>query len=264
MLNIFNKEFFSFDVAFKKDIVDNVPVTLASLNILVDPQAFDLKHYRKVPFASFAVTQWNDTKDISTIDTQCLVDRYFTNAVYSQYSKYEDSGYEEMLTNFPDNKAHTLIFNDPNRSRFANTNYINKVLLVIAIPIKGIIAPIRKSSQYKLYNGSFISCKMFKWQEQYYNKLVYLLVDMRSSFSFQEYVQTSDSEVGIMHNYYFTLQPKSYDDYTVKMQRIDSVVPYEGRDDLFSKSDRNLFYLMDIPSEIINRKDSISVQIKSD
>lgn len=259
MLRVFNPEFFSFDVKSNNDTKNNITDIL--INALVEPKYFDLKQYKKTPFGTFSVALRGHSiyDKIKDNKPEEILEKYFFNATFTQYSRYTDSDFDIILSRFDDPRAHTLIFNDDTRARGQESDPLNKMILLIAMPIKGIVAPVRKSTNFKLYNGVFISCKLFPWHCQYFNKLVYYLVDMTTSFSFQEFVPTG-TDIGIMHTYYFSLDMNK----EITMQKLTSLVPYNGRENLFSKPEKNLFFLSDIPEDIINRQTSISVPISSE
>lgn len=277
MLRIFNDEFFSFNIITIDNTNENIVHQL--MNVMVDPRSFELKQYKKTPFATFSTSmntrEFSREQVIITEETRKTgsapsVPRYFLDTSFNQYSKYTDDTYDTILSKFDDACSHTLIFDTTHRNYTADEAkervihdderklaYLDKILLLIAMPIKGIVAPVKKSPNFKLYNGAFITCKLFPWNGSYYNKLVYYFVDMNTCFSFQEFVQTDNPEFGVMHNYYFSLNS----DMEISMQKITSIIPYHNRENWFIKPEKNLFFLSDIPSDIINKQASISVPL---
>lgn len=240
MVSIINPEFFRFYTE-KSKTGEN-----ALLNIFTDPKNIDLPQYKKDPFASFIVPGLNSNSDDEVI-----------NAVHdlelNQYSMYVDSEYDDITQEYgSDNRYHTLIFS-PSKS------ITNKNIILAAIPCNGIVQPIPKSNNFKLYNASLIVMKNrpFKWNGEYYDKLIYLLIDLTTLFSFNEYVFTDNTsefdyrkirrhEIGL-------ILYQSSNKHCTNYRYDEYALPCENRDDrkeFYEYSKKSMFYLSDIPKGI--------------
>ena len=273
MIFINNKDFFGYDI--------EVSGSLVSINLMVEPQDFDLKSYRKTPFASIIIDNEKLAVEIERYDKKDrrkaingTLELYCGAIAFNQYSLYTDEEYELYTSRFKDRRFHTLIyFFDSNVTYSEKAARYNKTILIGAYPLQGMISPIPKSVHYKLYNGCLISCKPFKWhsinkyieptdegKDTIYNKLVYLLVEIKSVFRFDEFIRTSNDEIGVMKNYtWYRSMDYREDSRYPKTNIID--IPYNEAEDLFSKMDKNLFQLSDVPKDIMTKSDRISVKI---
>ena len=247
MLKIFNHEFFGFDWLYGND-------DLLSINITVDPQEFDLKRYTRSPFSSIVVNNKHHKME-SQERERCidLIKGYFSDNNTLQYNLYSDDEYEKMTSLFDSNRRfHTMIYTHGEKP----DDETNRVVMIGAFPVKGIISPIRNSNNFKLYNGCFINCKPFQWNGEFYNKLVYVLVDIYSQFNFQEFIVTDNDDYGLLIDHRFYID---YDNivYTPEISHI----PYNGRQELFTKPSKNIFYLSDVPKDILLNGDILSVKM---
>ena len=252
MLKIMNEEFFGFDGV----IGDN---NLVSINITVDPQNFELKSYRRSPFSSIIIDRGyeyltgtcGDADDRKRLIRD--ISRMFSGNDTLQYNLYSDDEYEKITSSFDtERRFHTMLYTHGAKPD-AETD---RIIMIGAFPVKGIISPITKSNNYKLYNGCFINCKPFHWNGEYYNKLVYVLVEINSHFNFQEFVKTDHDEYGVLIDHRF------YIDYDTIVHTPEiSHIPYRGREELFSKPPKNIFYLSDVPKDIMSSRDRISVKL---
>ena len=257
MIQIINDRFFSFDIETSENLV--------SVNLMIDPQDFELKSYKKSPFASIIIENEELVKEIEDKRMKNLlsheyilttITEYFTHYYYWQYNLYSDSEYDMYTNKFDNRRFHTMIYYF---DRTMDVLEESKAMIIAAVPIKGIAAPITKSYHYKLYNGCLISCKPFKWNEtdMFYNKIMYILVDIKSMFSFQEFIRTQDEKIGIMNDYiwYNTSSNNPYCNMTT------TTLQYEGKEDLFEKPMKNIFYLSDVPKDIMTKRETISVKM---
>ena len=254
MMTLVNTDFFGFDVAVAEDLV--------SINILVDPQDFDLKSYKKTPFVSIIIeskTIANEFKlyGLTRDRIISIVDQYFKNHYFHQYNLYTNNEYEIYTSKFVNRKFHTMVY-------FFETNqlqYIEKYtrsVVIAAIPLKGMITPIPKSIHYKMYNGCLISCKPFKGEDgDFYSKLLYVLVDIRSIFSFQEFIKLDTDKYGLMTDYQFYTSLNS----AAVCVRYNAQIAYEYAKDLFEKPQKNIFHLSDVPRDITIKRDTLSVKM---
>lgn len=248
---------------------------------------FDLKLRKKTPFASVLfnidrkdidLDKYKDNLDIQDIGPDDRIE--FFNIIkswdFERCSVYDPNNtYDQYVDLFTSGITNGKVTRHPISSLLYTTNIdntmydkkaadINQLVAILAIPLKGILAPIKKSSDYKLYNASFIPCKTFKWNDDVYNKLVYLMVDISTYFSFQEYVKCEDSNENndrySMINHVF-----HYDGNSIIEKHFVSIVPHRDREHLFIPNpSKNLFSLSDIPEDVIIKGNSISVELKSE
>jgi hypothetical protein len=184
-----------------------------------------------------------------------FLNTYLRKYSFRQYNLYNDSEYELYTDKFENRRFHTMIYYI---DKELENDKSSKSILIGAIPLKGIATPITKSYHYKLYNGCLISCKPFKWSDnEFYNKVIYFLVDVKSMFSFQEFIRTQDDDIGIMIDHIW------YSSENIGLHyHLNSInLRYEGREDLFEKPMKNIFYLSDVPKDIMTKKETISVKI---
>ena len=273
MVFLKNPDMFGFDVRVEGDY--------ASINIMVDPQNFELRTYKRVPFASLMIKNKEIAEELKTYesfpnehheDITAVIESAFQGNKTYQYNLYstdEDDEYD-MLTShrFSYRKFHTMLYYTEAEPLKDDEIYRERTIMIGGFPVRGIITPIQRSQEFYLYNACFVSTKPFKYygddQSQYYNKVVYVLVDIRSAFSFHEYDWMDNEEIGLMYNHMYTLL-YSGDTRTqmIEEHAIRSEVPYHGRNDLFSKPEKNLFFLSDVPKDIMTKRDSLSVKIGS-
>lgn len=295
MIQIMYPQFFTFHIESVYE--DGYYYNL--INIMTEPQNFELPQYRKTPFMSIVIknkSNWSKDFDMKDNAPGCLDNRNKMEAIVdllrSQYTNincyscYKDPEYDTLTSKFdPSNKFHTMIFTN-NAKKSTNTNYV-----VIGIPCKGVVQQITKSPLYKLYNGSMIvmTNTPFKFRNELYNKLVYLLVDITSSFSFSEYIYTDSEEdirKVITHN--LAINPNFYlhdttacdlniyldnsgisrinnkNNMEVFYYTISSLIPCEertDRQDFFIYSGKSMFHLSDIPESIKQNKGNIAVKL---
>ena len=93
----------------------------------------------------------------------------------------------------------------------------------------------------------------------YYDKIVYILSDIKTKFEFHEYLQISET-LGYVNDYIYT--PELCDD-TLEIVRRNSErkIPVNGREYLFQKPDKNMFQLSDIPNDIMMHKHNLMKKI---
>ena len=274
MLLLKNPDMFGFDLRVENDY--------ASINIMVDPQNFELRTYKRTPFASLMIKNKDIAEELKSYEafpnehhediTKVIESAFQGNRMYQYnlYSTDEDDEYDTLTSSviFPYRKYHTMLYYTEAEHLKEDDIYKERTIMIGGFPVRGIITPIKRSNEFYLYNACFVSTKPFKYYEdewnQYYNKVVYVLVDIRSTFSFHEYDWMANAEIGMMYNHIYTL--KYGDDaktQTIEENAIRSEVPYHGRNDLFSKPEKNLFFLSDVPKDIMTKRDTLSVKIGS-
>ena len=254
MMTLLNTEYFGFDAAVVDDLV--------SINALVDPQDFDLKSYKKTPFASIMIKSDILADEIKLYGVTRdrileILDVCFNSHYFEQYNLYTDNEYETYTSKFADRKFHTMLY-------FFDVDQLNhdvkdsRSVVIAALPLKGMITPMPKSIHYRMYNGCLISCKPFKGEDgDFFSKLLYVLVEIRSFFSFQEFVRFDTDKYGMMLNYQFYASINS----AATVDRYDTMIPYEYAKDLFEKPQKNIFQLSDVPRDITIKRDTLSVKI---
>lgn len=269
MLKILNLEFFRFETEtiFKKD--ENYYYTL--VNIFTDPKDFELPQYRRIPFASIVIKTIDG--DIKNTDENKIID-ILQKSNFKQHSMYiADSDYEKLTSLFKDdNKYHTLIFEQIIKNI---ENYPEKILLIGAIPCSGILRQIKKSEYYNLYNASLIVLKQrpFKWNSAFYDKLLYVLVDINAYFSFSEFVFTdSENDIRLLNTHHFALNTVLDETIQISINKIDiiynkisSVVlckNSEERQELFEYYGKGMFCLSDIPENLSKKGGMMSAKLR--
>ena len=282
MIKIENTALFGFDFA-------TVNGRYSLINITVDPEVVELKNYRRTPFASIII----DSKDVAlqlkkiskpdgTNDNPLVIKRQvidliipvLENSALATYNSYIDDKYDDLRILFPDMNFHTVILYVKGN---APVNDYDKSILIGGYPIRGFVSPINKSPDYSLLNGAFISTKLFSmknivleiepWMKGvytdddflYYDKIVYILSDIKTKFEFHEYLQISET-MGYVNDYIYT--PELCDD-TLEIVRRNSErkIPVNGREYLFQKPDKNMFQLSDIPNDIMMHKHNLMKKI---
>jgi len=265
MIQVINKEFFTLRSNTQTWFDDNEkPYVYTLFNVMAEPQCIDLKKAKKTPFTSI-ITKSTSAKYVSDGKAFALLQ----NNEFRKVSLYEDDEYLKyanifsLSTNdvFEKDPLHNLLYvNDRLVELTTPITKPKQVMALIAMPVHGIVAPIKKSANFNLYNAAFISCKPFQWNGECYNKLVYLMVDIVSFFSFQEYLKIDAGRTGLVFNHNFGLN----DEGKIQMQTNVFEVPCEGRDHMFTPNpDKNLFFLSDIPSDVIVNSNAISAEMKS-
>ena len=274
MIGVINKDFFTMrrhTVTLKHSKTEsNNFITL--VNLYTDPKMAELNKYEKKAFMSFVFKSKENPEKYSESQIYDIME----SSEINQLSMYTDSRYEEIKEIFPtDIRYPTIIFE-------ATKEYTAKNLCLLALPIKGIVPVIKKSEMYKLYNGSLVVCKLFKYQSthdaevEFFNKLIYILVDIKTAFMFTEYITTKDEMFGVMKSYNFLLTPKdikhdsenSNENFSVKisLKQERSLVPYLNRQEEFftpTQKQPNIFKLSDIPSDIYVKHNSIIKELSS-
>ena len=282
MIKIENTALFGFDFA-------TVNGRYSLINITVDPEVVELKNYRRTPFASIII----DSEDVAlqlkkiskpdgTNNNPLVIKRQVVdliipvleNSALATYNSYIDAKYDDLRNLFPDMNFHTVILYVKGN---APVNDYDKSILIGGYPIRGFVSPINKSPDYSLLNGAFISTKLFSmknivleiepWMKGvytdddflYYDKIVYILSDIKTKFEFHEYLQISET-LGYVNDYIYT--PELCDD-TLEIVRRNSErkIPVNGREYLFQKPDKNMFQLSDIPNDIMMHKHNLMKKI---
>ena len=250
MLNVINTDFFTmrkYTVPLNQKSSDGDRfITL--VNLYTDPKMAEFSKYEKKAFFSFVFKSKTNPSDLSESEIYEMMKESEVNKL----SMYTDERYEEIKEMFPsDIRYPTMIFEKTDEYKANN-------ICVLAIPVKGIVPVIKKSDNYKLYNGSLVICRLFKYQlnpdkpAEYYNKLIYIVVDVTTSFSFSEYRTTKDDNFyGCMMNYAVSLVPRN-NDVELVLKHESILVPYKDREEFFAPTQKqpNIFKLSDIPSDI--------------
>ena len=253
MFRILNEEFFGYDSELSENLL--------SINIMIDPQKFDLKTYKRAPFASVIVKLTDD--ELQKVTSYGMTRDYLSGLLESinndriyQYNLYRDKEYDTLSNKFGDRLFHTMIyFIDMTE----NKDPVNDPVIVVAgIPVKGMIAQIQKSNYHNVYNGALIQCKPFPFNDEYYNKILYFLVNIKCNFSFQEFKAEEDCEMGMMLDHQFSFSfitlynPEGrWSSGELHENTEYCSIPIKGREDLFSKPMKNIFYLTDVPKDIM-------------
>lgn len=259
MIHIVNPEFFTLNI---ESVLNEGGSYSNLINIFTDPKNFDLPQYRKTPFASIVL---DDNISYEKIEEKEIIET-LGRASTVQYSCYTDKEYDELSNKFdPINRFHTLIFNN---TKSIKNKQGDPNIVIMAIPCNGIIQPIVKSNMYKLYNGSMIVMRHrpFKWNDNYYDKLVYVMVDITTCFTFYEYVFT-DSPVDIRKMITHHLSLNIDDEFGYIIPFYNQIVSYipcaenEDRKSFYVYNGKSMFYLSDIPANVKNINGSISVKL---
>jgi hypothetical protein len=207
MLNVINPDFFTmrrYTVPLnQKSSTGEKFITL--VNLYTDPKMAEFSKYEKKAFFSFVFKSTTNPSDLSENEVYNLMKTSEVNKL----SMYTDERYEEVKEMFPsDIRYPTMLFEK-------TEDYKANNIAILAIPVKGIVPVIKKSDNYKLYNGSLVICRLFKYRltkdepAEYYNKLIYAVVDVTTSFSFPEYRTTKHNLYGCMKNYSVSLVTKN-------------------------------------------------------
>lgn len=243
------------------------------INIFTDPKNFELPQYRNTPFASIimeSICRMDDMEEKEIL-------KILKSANYTIHSMYKSGdSYDELIKTFDSsNRYHTLIF----ESKLMEANIQKKSIVLFCIPCKGIIREIKKSEYYKLYNASMVTLKTrpIKWEGEFYDKLVYGLVDIDAFFQFVELVYTeSEDDIRKANIHQFTLSIGDKKDVIfsnnsigldtiAKYEKIPSIIPCMHSDErleLFQYFGKNIFRLSDIPENITLNGSMISTRIK--
>lgn len=268
MIKIMNPEFFRIET--ETILSDCLGKSATLISLFTDPRDFELPYYRRVPFMSIVI--YGNKMNVSDMTEDELIE-YLKKTNFIQHSMYEDGGYDKLTKKFnPDNKYHTLIFEQTDSKEVEE-----KMLLVFATPCNGIIRQVKKSEYYKLYNASLIVLKErpFKWEDVFYDKIVYGLVDIDANFEFSEFVFTdAHNDTRRMNVHYFAVNtnvvtdetsPIYVDELDIVYNKLSSVIPCrnsEERQELFQYYGKGMFCLSDIPENLTQRGGMVSVRLK--
>ena len=245
------------------------------VNLMIDPEKFDLKMYQKTPFATLCFKTKMDLVSLSKNDLLDFIRIKSIECKIHQYNMYIDTTkYDDIRAKFK-SLCHTMIYYIDTTEYERNVNAI----LIAAIPTSGFVAPMTKSPFYTLYNGKFISCKPFRVEGKCDIKcgLVYVLVDILSSFSMTEFLDTTSETNELLNDNWGTSLEHKWnvkddtsvarleDDYPLPISicyyENTVLMPVSGRESLFSKCNRNIFNLSDVPKTVIQKFSSIERKI---
>ena len=270
MIVINNPILFGFEYSISDDLV--------LVNITVDPEIVELKNYKRTPFSTLlfkSKTLAENFMNLSELDIDTktrkkeileLISPLLNSCSMEMYNLFLDNEYDMYKEIFSNNVLHTIIlFIDDSKPKHKT----DKVIMIGGYPVRGMISPMTKSQDYLLFNGSFISTKMFSMKEDmvennndfiYYDKIVYVLVEIKTQFEFREYIPLHDS-IGLCYNHRFMIGID--DDKSIK---VDSElecrkIPIAGREYLFQKPEKNIFHLSDVPKDIMMRNSNIIKKI---
>lgn len=261
MLAILNEEFFGFDV----EIVDSY----ISINIMVDPQKFVLKTYKRSPFASIVIKSMKDANQFAiygyTRDRVIELLKSVKHLNMKKYNIYTDDEYDKIAKMYENRLFHTIIFYydiDVNDVVEDNSGID---ILIGAFPIVGMVSKIQKSQHFSMYNGALIYCKPYKFGDKscFYNKILYCLTEIKSRFSFQEFIATSLENVGVMldHSFYLYIEDMDGKLTCIRENTEEASFAMTLRENLFDKPSKNIFYLEDVPKDIMRKNDTLSIRI---
>lgn len=279
MIKIENCSLFGFETF----ISDN----LVLVNITVDPEVVELKSYKRTPFASIIINSESLPSEIKKISqsentkekkkrTVEVIKKIIESSALKLYNMYVDAEYDKYREIFKDNNFHTVILYVEDGSP---VNDYDKTILIAGYPVQGMVSPIHKSPDYNLLNGAFISTKMFTmksvvldnepWMATvytdndflYYDKLVYVYVDVKVKFELREYIQISEI-LGIGYDYLYEVILSERSGFPILRYNCDTrKIPINGREYLFQKPDKNMFHLSDVPKDIVMRKHVLSREL---
>ena len=267
MITIINPEFFRIQA---EDPIYETKNCKSLVSIFTDPKDIDLPQYRKEPFASFTL----NARDCNSKSTESEIMHAMHKAHVVKYSMYTDKEYEDTTKMYDQsNQYHTLIFDQVD-------DLTNMDIVVAAIPCNGILQPIMRSNNFKLYNGSLIVMKNrpFKWKGAYYDKLVYLLIDLTTIFSFYEYVFTDDESeydyrkanlhtIGLYEDLDVIANTSHQIIYSPMYEKRTFLIPCGNREDrngFYEFPKKSMFFLSDIPNGIKIVDGNIRVPVQED
>lgn len=258
-----NMEFFGFDIDVVEDYI--------SINIMVNPEGFELNSYRKTPFASLVIKNHMLVDEFTSLKNQGVdfthhewvknkIKLYFSQNTFYCYNMFSDSTqYDKLTDKFKNRLFHTMIYYKDLLSDDIMDEDRHSVVLMAAFPVKGIISPISKSRYYQLYNGCLIHCKPFKYMDDGYTKILYILVNIRTLFSFQEFIP--GNTFGKMVNTVYTVDDLTESCTVLSTDRQETSLTMRGHEEFFSKPCKNIFHLSDVPKDILTRSESFSVKM---
>lgn len=261
MLEIMNEEFFGFDV----EIIDNY----ISINIMVDPQKFALKSYKRTPFASIIIKSMKFANQFAiygyTRDRVIELLKSVKHFNVKKYNIYTDDEYDKIAKLYDNRLFHTILFYyDIDTSDSIEDNFGNDILIG-AFPIIGMVSKIQKSQHFSMYNGALIHCKPYKFGDKgcFYNKILYCLTEIKTRFSFQEFVVTTLENVGFMldHSFYLNIEDANEMITGIREKTEEASFTMTSRENLFDKPSKNIFYLEDVPKDIMRKNDTLSIRI---
>lgn len=264
MIYFENTDLFTHKIILGEDSSD-----LCAINIKIDPKKFDLKTVKKVPFCTIIIKGFSDICHNSMDDDAFYREITRLSKVYnlSIFNMYTDIEYPDIISKFDSGYLfHTLLLFIDTTKKMTWKNP-NPNIIIAGIPTFGVVSPIKKSINYDMYNGKFIHCKAFKYNNTFNNGIVFIFVKLRSYISIDEYV-INEKETDpfspisgylIQHMWWTCINEKSECEFS-KSENKYSII-YNGNEKVFSKPGKNLFYLSDIPSGIIQRGETITTRM---
>lgn len=264
MLEILNEEFFGFDI----EVVDNY----ISINIMVDPQKFTLKTYKRSPFASIIIKSADDANWLAiqgeTRENILELLMSIKHSKMKKYNIYNDDEYDKIAKLYDDRLFHTIMFYFDIDEDITESEEIapGNDILIGGFPIAGMVSKIQKSQHFIMYNGALIHCKPYKFGDnnQFYDKILYCLTEVKSFFSFQEFITTPLENIGVMlnHSFYLYIEDMGGKITCIREKTEEASFPIASREHMFNKPSKNIFFLEDVPKDIMNRNDILSIRIK--
>lgn len=165
--------------------------------------------------------------------------------------RYETEKYDELINGFPYDFSYYNVLCVIDGTETDKTKTSHDILI---LPFRnyglGTFQPIRKSQNFSLYNGKFISTKD--------TTDIYTMVDILVSFSF-EFVLEINNTIEV-YTYTFYVNPKNRREFCCDKKVIS--VPKYGREFLLHLKKKNLFPLKSTPNNIIVRKNG-TIEIKN-
>lgn len=262
MIAILNERFFTFECENSK-LKDS---TNALIKIKAEPKSIDLQSYKKVAFADIIVPQsrdympLNSDKSYMNYEDDAIIEgiKFMSPRINSTYENSLAVSYMKEFTS-NDKFPSMIIDKDPEKN--------DRIFLLVAIPVIGVLAPTKKSVNYKLYNGSFvINTSKFSYMcdDCEYTKIAYFFIDFITSFSVLEYIPiTGNFDHGIVREHVVMTRFDENNNLECILSRNDSVIPRKGREDFFiPKLKGNLFALSDMPENVTNdKRGTVSIKL---
>ena len=262
---------------------DNNPHLMSiSVHFFADPEMFDLKTWKKVPFCTITADVFDEKN--ATMITALAKDgdsqRFTSEKMYlivAYLSKLSETGTDiynmytdEEYYHIRDKYDQTIPF--PSTIIHVGTGHLEEdklrmpMIIVGAVPILGTMAPVTKSPNYELYNGKFIHCKAFcsPKRDVLYNGIAYIYGKINTHVEIVQYRKGTISEMwgnNVVTEWRVTRSNTGMP--IIHEETTASLVWYPGNESLFQKPKRNLFHLSDVPKGVTSKDATIRTTLKS-
>lgn len=230
MIKIINKEFFEI-----KEFQSEKGNDRKLLQIKANPKGIELRYYKTDPFANIVIDSHKTIDDLE--DMSPRINSFYDPLSLAHDYKMEFSKAEKFSS--------LIVDEDPNNN--------NMLLMLVAMPIIGILGETLRSSNYKLYGGSFAKAnKVFYYNGYPCYGIGYYFVNVRAAFTIYEYAKIEgETEFGIARKHDVKTSLVS-GKIAVTIEDSDNIIAISGNEDLFiPNSKRNLFALSDRPSAVL-------------